>query len=226
MDVNLQNLRAHSKLILFTYEYLSETPLKVYQTLSHSLCGPKNCFKIFVIFSTDPPTMKILIKTQRKLGIISPIRCIIGEISPSLKLLYKKATDLSKFIQVDEITFDFDMEYHKYLVKHGLPVQLSENYTWPNNMEYVEAKRMRIKLIKAKYDTKIAKYEKKLSKESEKLPKILDREQFLLKQTAQIGIPEKKEAYDSGNLMQQIEELHKQLSELKSIISTQLTTKD
>ena len=203
MDVNLQNLRAHSKLILFTYEYLSETPLKVYQTLSHSLCGPKNCFKIFVIFSTDPPTMKILIKTQRKLGIISPIRCIIGE-----------------------ITFDFDMEYHKYLVKHGLPVQLSENYPWPNNMEYVEAKRMRIKLIKAKYDTKIAKYEKKLSKESEKLPKILDREQLLLKQTAQIGIPEKKEAYDSGNLMQQIEELHKQLSELKSIISTQLTTKD
>ena len=216
--MQLKKLPTLSKLILCTYKNLSETPLNIYQTLLHEICGPKNCFKIFVIFSNDSLTTKIFIKAQLKLGTINSTRFIIRGITPIFRLLFKKNINLSKLVPVEEIKFDFDLEYNKYLITNGIPAQFSDTINSLDSIEYIEAKSIRIQLIKAKYNQKIIKYQEKLKKETAKLPKILEREQILF--TDRVN-----EQSHNYALIHEYEELQRKLKDLESIITTEITTK-
>ena len=152
------------KRFICTYEKLSEDPLTIYNTLFDKLCKHVGFFKSFVVFSNSTLTTNIFIrmsfwaciKHPSKISVSGIIPCIIKAVSKG------ECKSLSKIIPVNEVKFDFDMEYHAYLKEQGMNAPQVNLVS--QSEKYFDAKMKRINIMKCENQKLIKKYQKKLNK--------------------------------------------------------------
>ena len=212
-----------TKTILCTYEYLTETPLVLYNTLSSEICGPNNYFKIFVIFSKDALTTNIFIKSKAEINIVHAYKFIVNEITPCVEKVSNNQKSLTDLIPINEIQFDFDMEYHKYLLKKEIPIELPASNQANDSKEYINAKLNRIISIKGRYNRSTAKFQKAIKKISDKLSIILEKEEYLVNK--RVNLLNKKNEDPKLSLLQQNMELQKKVIELENLLAAELPVK-
>ena len=214
-----------SKMILCTYEYLPEDPLEIYSKLHDKLCLHGNYFTFFVIFSNDILTTKILMRLNSRPDSRRPSRFSMNHTIISIEKVTKNVYDLCELIPLADIQFDFDMQYHRFLINNGIPVEMPETDPMSYSNEYINAKIRRINEIKADSTKRLKKYQNAIKQISELMPDLYAAEEKLLSCRMK-GLENCKKDKDINSiLIERNSELRKKIFELENIITVDLQVK-
>ena len=148
---------------------------------------------------------------------------IVNEITPCVEKVSNNQKSLTDLIPINEIQFDFDMEYHKYLLKKEIPIELPASNQANDSKEYINAKLNRIISIKGRYNRSTAKFQKAIKKISDKLSIILEKEEYLVNK--RVNLLNKKNEDPKLSLLQQNMELQKKVIELENLLAAELPVK-